>query len=81
MSGGARAWPKGTGLEPVGVGLRGFKPHPPHTKQGFEFRAIFVYSYGLIYSYVLSDLLSALKGEGSPHLFGITSVIFTQPCI
>jgi hypothetical protein len=24
---------------------------------------------------IFSDLLSALKGEGSPHLFGITSLI------
>ena len=29
-SGGARARSKGTGSGPVGVGLRGFKSHPPH---------------------------------------------------
>jgi hypothetical protein len=28
--GGARAWSKGSGLGPDGVGLRGFKSHPPH---------------------------------------------------
>ena len=28
--GGVRVWSKETGLGPVGEGLRGFKPHPPH---------------------------------------------------
>ena len=30
MCGGARARTKGSGLGPDGVGLRGFKSHPPH---------------------------------------------------
>ena len=29
-SGVVRVWSKETGLGPVGVGLRGFKPHTPH---------------------------------------------------
>jgi DNA polymerase II large subunit len=31
-SGGVRVWSKETGLGPVGVGLRGFKSHPPHQR-------------------------------------------------
>jgi hypothetical protein len=30
LGGGARARPKGQGSRPCGVGLRGFKSHPPH---------------------------------------------------
>ena len=55
LSGGVRVWSKETGLGPVGIGLRGFKPHPPH------------YGQDLLYSGKIVNTLFWMKKEGYPE--------------
>ena len=63
MRGGARARSKGSGSGPDGVGLRGFKSHPPHHKFyiniGYPIRLDFYFFQNNFTILALSDILFA----------------------